>query len=256
MRVQRVIALLLTMLVGVGIGAISTDTRVGATDTHVSIPSREGTASPDWTIPMIPELEPAWTREWQTRVQTRYALLSEWVESMGYVAFEAKYVAPNQEACGLFEGIGINAGYCIPEETIYLTQEIMQEFAEYSDEIGIDFVIGHEAMHGILEAMLATNAGQSLSQDEDWLTEYRADCGAGVYVHWLKAHGHVTVDEFDIDMFENLFIGGLDDASAHGDFGHGLNLHRMKWFHAGFTSGDIESCLLASGHGLPVIARN
>ncbi len=81
------------------------------------------------------------------------------------------------------------------------------------------------------------------------MLELQADCYAGVWAYHADTSRNV-IEAGDIEEAMNAAAKIGDDAlqkQSQGyvvpdSFTHGTSAQRMKWFNAGFVSGDIESC--------------
>lgn len=242
--VRRVVALLLLMFAGAIVA-------MGGKMYLEPRPQADTASSPTVEIPVQLQLTfpgSVWTPEKEAHMQERSALATEWLRSIGYPAPEAVFVTAQSPVCG-DTFIGVNAIYCLEDGKTYFTIEVLEQIAtSLSDKIGVDSIIGHEFFHSV------QHANGSSSDEEGWL-EYQADCGSGVYVRWLSDHGHVTVDQSDVDMFENRFVQDVGDATSSGNFEHGLVIHRARWLDTGFRSGDITACAMPD-KGLLLAVRN
>ena len=81
------------------------------------------------------------------------------------------------------------------------------------------------------------------------MLELQADCYAGVWAYHADKERQV-IEAGDIEEAMNAAAKIGDDAlqkQSQGyvvpdSFTHGTSAQRMKWFNAGFASGDIDSC--------------
>lgn len=236
----RVYVLLLSMLVGTLVMV------AGGRDYLKAefYPDPAVSAEASWAAP-----EYVWTPGKKQYLMNRYALAEEWVHSLGFVAPKAHAVTADTVACG--KQMGVNARYCSVVHETYFTIEYIEQFANtQSEKFGLDALIGHEVAHGIQYAI-----NSRPDKGEGGAFEYQADCGSGVYVRWLSDNGHINVNQFDIDLYQNRFIRLVTDGHEVGDKRYGLNLRRMQWFSEGYNSGDIATCSFPD-FGLPMFAQN
>jgi predicted metalloprotease len=148
--------------------------------------------------------------------------------------------------------------YCPTDERIYLDLGFYDELARRYGAPG-DFaqvyVLAHEVGHHV-QNMLGTNQAVRRAQGESpgqanalsVAMELQADCYAGVWAHGVAQRGDLEAGDLE---------EGLSAASAVGDdrmqqqsrsevnpesFTHGSSAQRMRWFRAGFDSGDPGRC--------------
>lgn len=151
--------------------------------------------------------------------------------------------------------------YCPGDHRVYLD---MSFFAEMQQRLGgggdfaYAYVIAHEVGHHVQTLLgvsdrvnRARRAGQDIQGDGGLLVrqELQADCLAGVWAH--RAEQRLQwLESGDVEE-------ALNTASAIGDdrlqkqaqghvvpdaFSHGTSAQRMRWFRAGFDSGDPNRC--------------
>ena len=155
--------------------------------------------------------------------------------------------------------------YCPADERIYLDLGFFDELARRYGAPG-DFaqvyVLAHEVGHHV-QHMLGTNQAVRRAQGESpgqanalsVAMELQADCYAGVWAHGVAQRGDLEAGDLE---------EGLGAASAVGDdrmqrqsrgqvnpesFTHGSSAQRMRWFRAGFDSGDPGACDTFGGSG-------
>lgn len=148
--------------------------------------------------------------------------------------------------------------YCPGDQKVYIDlafyDELETKYGAPGDFAQV-YVLAHEIGHHVQTA-LGTAAevrrlGLANPESERALsvsTELQADCYAGVWANSVSARGDLDAG----DMQE-----GLAAASAVGDdrmqqqatgtvrpetFTHGSSAQRMRWFKAGFDSGDPQAC--------------
>ncbi|HWS87315.1 MAG TPA: neutral zinc metallopeptidase [Pyrinomonadaceae bacterium] len=164
-----------------------------------------------------------------------------------------------QSACGR-AGASVGPFYCPGDEKVYIDlsffQELSQRFRAPGD-FAQAYVIAHEVGHHV-QQLLGTSdkvtqlqrraRSESQANDLSVRLELQADCYAGVWGFYAKQRN--ILDPGDLEE-------ALGAASAIGDdrlqretqgyavpdsFTHGSSDQRMRWFRAGFDSGDLRRC--------------
>ena len=171
-----------------------------------------------------------------------------------------------QSACG-FAQAAVGPFYCPLDQNVYID---LSFFRELSARLGAPgdfaqaYVVAHEVGHhvqtltGVSERVHAARQGQSETQAnaESVRLELQADCYAGVWAHRAERQWSI-LEPGDVQE-------ALGAASAVGDdrlqsatqgqvvpesFTHGTSEQRMRWFDAGFRSGDPNVCDTFGGTG-------
>ena len=163
-----------------------------------------------------------------------------------------------QSACGNTPST-VGPFYCPRDRKVYLDLPFMEQLQQRLDAPG-DFaqayIVAHEIGHhvqNLLGVMEDVNlAQQENPEDANELSvrvELQADCLAGIWGHSAYAQGDL-LESGDLEE-------GLNAAAAVGDdriqkqsgqgvnpesFTHGTSEQRVKWFRAGFDSGDPTAC--------------
>jgi len=162
-------------------------------------------------------------------------------------------------ACG-FAQAAMGPFYCPADQKVYIDLDF---YGELKDQLGAPgdfaqaYVIAHEVGHHVQNLMGTSDQVQRLQSQSDKVTaneysvmlELQADCYAGVWANHADRQRQV-IEEGDIEEAMNAAAKIGDDAlqkQSQGyvvpdSFTHGTSAQRMKWFNAGFTSGDINSC--------------
>lgn len=148
--------------------------------------------------------------------------------------------------------------YCPGDEKVYIDlgfyDELKQRFGA-PGEFAQAYVLAHEIGHHIQKLIgveekvhAAQRQNPSVANQISVQLELQADCFAGVWGHSTSQRNLLESGEVQ---------QGLNAAAAVGDdrlqrmsrgyvnpesFTHGSSEQRMRWFQAGFTSGDVKSC--------------
>lgn len=157
--------------------------------------------------------------------------------------------------------------YCAADRKVYLDtaffEELERRFAAPGD-FARGYVIAHEVGHhvqnllGVMDQFdrQQQSLGQAGRNALSIRLELQADCFAGVWGHFVQSAQ--LLDPGDVEA-------GLRAASAVGDdqiqkrtqghvvpesFTHGSATQRVKWFRAGFDSGDVRACNTFSARDL------
>jgi predicted metalloprotease len=163
-------------------------------------------------------------------------------------------------ACG-GASAAVGPFYCPGDKRVYLDLDFFQELATrfHSDsDFARAYVIAHEVGHHVQDQLGIMDMEQQLAQrgepmqGENGLSvrlELQADCFAGVWANrsqqqlqWLQP------GDIDSALHAASQIG--DDTlqrEARGtvvpdSFTHGSSAQRVRWFKAGFQSGDVNAC--------------
>jgi uncharacterized protein len=171
-------------------------------------------------------------------------------------------------ACG-YASAAVGPFYCPGDQKLYIDLAFFQDLKNRHGAPG-DFaqayVIAHEVGHhvqtllGISEQVAAARNGVSETEVNALSVrqELQADCFAGVWGHVANSKRQL-LDPGDLEE-------ALQAATAIGDdrlqqeaggqvvpdsFTHGTSAQRVKWFRAGFESGDVNACdtFATSGSG-------
>ncbi|GAA0720350.1 KPN_02809 family neutral zinc metallopeptidase [Dokdonella soli] len=165
-----------------------------------------------------------------------------------------------QSACGQASA-AMGPFYCPGDRQVYLDLDFFQEMQtrfHAAGDFARAYVIAHEVGHhvqnlfGIMDQVDQAARRGTPMQGANGLSvrqELQADCFAGVWanhaqqqLNWLEAG--------DIEAALNAANQIGDDAlqkQARGyvvpdSFTHGSSAERVRWFKAGFASGDLKSC--------------
>ena len=170
-------------------------------------------------------------------------------------------------ACGR-AGASVGPFYCPGDEKVYIDlsfyDELQSRFRAPGD-FAQAYVIAHEVGHHV-QNLLGTSAkveqlqrrarSEAQANDLSVRLELQADCYAGVWGFYAKQRN--ILDPGDLEE-------ALGAASAIGDdrlqreatgtvvpdsFTHGSSEQRVRWFRAGFDTGDIRRCDTFSTRGL------
>lgn len=170
-------------------------------------------------------------------------------------------------ACGLASA-AVGPFYCPADQKLYIDLSFFDDLAQRHGAPG-DFaqayVVAHEVGHHV-QTLLGISAhvrqaqagqGQAAANELSVRQELQADCFAGLWGHAANSTRQI-LDPGDLEE-------ALAAASAIGDdrlqreaggqvvpdsFTHGSSAQRVRWFSAGFRSGDIEDCDTFSAPGV------
>jgi predicted metalloprotease len=183
-----------------------------------------------------------------------------WSEALPGEYRDAKLVlftAQVSTACGRADS-GVGPFYCPPDEKAYLDlsffRELRSRFGAPGDFAQV-YVLAHEIGHHVQTVLGTSDQVRSQQQQDPGSAndlsvrlELQADCYAGLWAHDAEARG--ILERGDLEE-------GLGAAAAVGDdriqsqagvevnpdtWTHGSSEQRMKWFTAGFDTGDIARC--------------
>jgi predicted metalloprotease len=138
--------------------------------------------------------------------------------------------------------------YCPGDRKLYIDPtfyQVMEKNLKAPGDFAQAYVIAHEVGHHVQNLIGATQVGvrgESKNQQSVRI-ELQADCFAGVWGHSAKASLKITDEDLREALNAAHAIG--DDALGHqdsDDYTHGTSSQRMKWFRAGFDSGDARRC--------------
>lgn len=164
-----------------------------------------------------------------------------------------------ESACGSAQS-AMGPFYCPSDEKVYIDLDFYNELKDQYGAPG-DFaqayVIAHEVGHHVQNLDGTSAEVQRLESRSDKVTankysvmlELQADCYAGVWAKQTENTRHF-LEAGDIEEAMNAASKIGDDnlqKQAQGyavpdSFTHGTSAQRMKWFNAGFSGGDMESC--------------
>jgi hypothetical protein len=243
------IILAIGLLTGADPGALinSIATESGSLDTTPVVLTAAENESADFVSVVLADTEDTWQSIFQQngRVyrQPRLVLFKGSVDS----------------ACGFAES-AMGPFYCPGDEKVYIDLDF---YRELKDQLGAPgdfaqaYVIAHEVGHHVQNLVGTLDEVQRLQSRSDDVTankysvmlELQADCYAGVWAYHADKERQV-IEAGDIEEATNAAAKIGDDAlqkRSQGyvvpdSFTHGTSAQRVKWFNAGFASGDIDSC--------------
>jgi predicted metalloprotease len=161
-----------------------------------------------------------------------------------------------ESACGI-AGAATGPFYCPGDEKLYIDlsffEELQSRFKAPGD-FAMAYVIAHEVGHhiqnltGVMDKM---NELRSQLSEEEYnkysvRLELQADFYAGIWAHYTDQQE--LLESGDLEEALNAASAVGDDniqKQSHGyvvpeSFTHGTSAQRKKWFHKGFSSGDIS----------------
>jgi len=171
-------------------------------------------------------------------------------------------------ACG-FASSAVGPFYCPADQRVYLDMTFFREMEtrfKAAGDFAQAYVIAHEIGHHV-QTLLGVSAkvdaarrnGQRMEGDNGLLVrqELQADCLAGVWAYQAQKRLN-WLEPGDVEE-------ALNAANAIGDdrlqqqgqgrvvpdsFTHGTSQQRVRWFKAGFSSGDVNQCDTFSARSL------
>jgi predicted metalloprotease len=166
--------------------------------------------------------------------------------------------------CGLGQA-AMGPFYCPQDQRVYLDLSFWNELETKfgaKGEFARAYVIAHEVGHHVqnLTGSMKNAQRGSGASGGSVRTELQADCYAGVWASHAgpASGGKIAISQADIE-------DGLGAAAAVGDdalqqksqgqvqpdsFTHGTSAQRMRWFRAGYQSGDPNDCDTFSARSL------
>jgi predicted metalloprotease len=164
-----------------------------------------------------------------------------------------------QSACGR-AGASVGPFYCPADEKVYIDlsffQELGQRFRAPGD-FAQAYVIAHEVGHHV-QNLLGTSdqvtrlqsraRSEAQANDLSVRLELQADCYAGVWGFYAKQRDILDPGDLEEALRAASAIGDdrlQREAQGHAvpdSFTHGTSDQRMRWFRAGFDSGDLRRC--------------
>ena len=164
-----------------------------------------------------------------------------------------------ESACGYAQA-AMGPFYCPGDEKVYIDLDF---YNELKDQLGAPgdfaqaYVIAHEVGHHVQKLEGTSAQVQKLESQSDQVTankysvmlELQADCYAGIWAYHADKQRQM-IEAGDIGEAMNAAAKIGDDAlqkQSQGyvvpdSFTHGTSAQRMRWFNAGYVSGDMTSC--------------
>jgi len=162
-------------------------------------------------------------------------------------------------ACGYAQS-AMGPFYCPGDQKVYIDLDF---YRELKDTLGAPgdfaqaYVIAHEVGHHVQNLVGTSGEVNRLQSQSDEVTanrysvmlELQADCYAGVWAYHADTQRQI-IEAGDIEEAMNAAAKIGDDAlqkQSQGyvvpdSFTHGTSAQRMKWFNAGYATGDTTSC--------------
>lgn len=219
-----------------------------ATPTQNRAPSAEQSEQVEFVRAILGDTEDTW--------QALFAVSGSQYQEPRLILFEGGV----KSACG-FASSAVGPFYCPGDQQVYLDlqffREMEQRFAAAGD-FAQAYVIAHEIGHHV-QTLLGVSAkvnqarrsGQRVEGDGGLLVrqELQADCLAGLWAHHAQKR-HAWLEPGDLEEALNAAAAIGDDRlqkQSRGQvvpdaFTHGTSEQRVRWFRAGFESGDIARC--------------
>jgi len=162
-------------------------------------------------------------------------------------------------ACGTGQS-AMGPFYCPGDQKVYLDLAFFDEMAKRFNAAGdfarayvISHEVGHHVQHllGVTEKTNAMRSKMSATQSNkvSVRVELQADCFAGVWAYHANRK-KPFIDAGDVEEALKAASAIGDDAlqrAARGavvpdSFTHGTSAQRMRWFSAGFETGNMKAC--------------
>ncbi|MFT4075883.1 MAG: neutral zinc metallopeptidase [Asticcacaulis sp.] len=169
------------------------------------------------------------------------------------------YSEGTQTGCGLGES-AMGPFYCPQDQRVYLDLDFfntMDQQLGAKGDFARAYVIAHEVGHHVQNLLGTSDKVQQLERTQGTTganspsvkLELQADCYAGVWAKRSNDEKH-WIEDGDIEEAINAASSVGDDTlqeKSQGrvvpdSFTHGTSAQRMKWFKAGFASGDPAAC--------------
>jgi uncharacterized protein len=198
----------------------------------------------DFSRAVLASTEDAWKAQFQAGALPPYRTAPGAYEEPTLVVF-TNAVATN--GCGSATS-DVGPFYCPADRKLYIDPtfyDTMEKRLKAPGDFAQAYVIAHEVGHHVQNLIGATELrpkGETNNQ-QSVRVELQADCFAGVWGHTARASLKITEEDLHEAVNAAHQIG--DDALGHdnaADYTHGTSAQRMKWFRAGFDSGDARRC--------------
>ena len=160
-----------------------------------------------------------------------------------------------RSACGTASS-AMGPFYCPRDHHVYLDRSFFQEMrahlgggGDFADAYVIAHEVGHHVQNLLGNFARAQRGGERGAEGSSVRLELQADCFAGVWGYHAQQR-HQWLESGDVEQ-------ALSTATAIGDdrlqqqsqgtvvpdsFTHGTSKQRVRWFRAGFESGDMNRC--------------
>ena len=160
-----------------------------------------------------------------------------------------------RSACGTASS-AMGPFYCPRDHHVYLDRSFFQEMrahlgggGDFADAYVIAHEVGHHVQNLLGNFARAQRGGERGAEGSSVRLELQADCFAGVWGYHAQQR-HQWLENGDVEQ-------ALSTATAIGDdrlqqqsqgtvvpdsFTHGTSKQRVRWFRAGFESGDMNRC--------------
>ncbi len=154
-------------------------------------------------------------------------------------------------ACGTAPS-SVGPFYCPGDNQLYIDPSfytVMEQRLNAPGDFAQAYVIAHEVAHHVQNLIGATRAGPQENENQHSVrVELQADCLAGVWGH--SAQSNLAIDDADLREALNAAHAIGDDTLQRqsqgyvnpSQYSHGTSEQRMRWFRAGFDSGDTNRC--------------
>lgn len=206
--------------------------------------SKQNAAACDFSRVVLASTEDVWMKKFAASALPSYGAQITAYQVPTLVVFSN---AVSTGGCGHATS-DVGPFYCPADRKLYIDPsfyETMAKRLKAPGDFAQAYVIAHEVGHhvqNLIGSSRLTVDGET-KNEVSVRVELQADCLAGVWGHTARADLAISEDDLNEALTAAHAIG--DDALGHADessFTHGSSAQRMRWFRAGFQSGDPQAC--------------
>jgi predicted metalloprotease len=135
--------------------------------------------------------------------------------------------------------------YCPPDRLAYIDLSFFDELRTRfgaPGEFAEAYVIAHEVGHHVQNLLGVLEARRS--NEDSVRVELQADCYAGVWANGVFEQGDLEDGDIEEALGAAAAVGDdrIQPGSSPESWTHGSSEQRMRWFQAGYRSGDPDAC--------------
>lgn len=206
--------------------------------------SPENNKACDFSRAVLASTEDVWKAQFQQGALPRYGAAPGAYVEPTLVVFSDQV---STQGCGNATS-DVGPFYCSGDQKLYIDPtfyDVMEKRLKAPGDFAQAYVIAHEVGHHIQHMIGSTKlkpSGETRNQ-VSVRVELQADCLAGVWGHSARASLKISDEDLKEAVTAAHAIG--DDALGHSnasDYTHGSSAQRIRWFRAGFDSGDARKC--------------